>query len=422
MKVLVIGGGGREHAIVWKLARSPRAPVIYCAPGNGGIGEIARLVDIQADEVDRLLAFAREERIDLTVVGPELPLSMGLVDRFQEAGLKVFGPRRRAAQIETSKVFCKELLLKYDIPTAKAEVAEGVDAARRLLGKRSLPVVIKAEGLAAGKGVVVAATREEADCGLNELSGLGEAARRILIEDFLSGEEMSFLVLTDGEKALPLGTARDYKRVFDGDQGPNTGGMGTLSPSPLIGEDLKREILTRIIRPTLTGLAREGEPYRGVLYAGLMLTSRGPMVLEFNARFGDPETQVILPRLQSDLLELMDIVAGGGLPSSIEWRPDAAVCVVAAAKGYPGTYRKGDEIEGLDRVDQSEGLVVFHSGTSRREGRWMTRGGRVLGVTALGGGVGEARERAYAAIRQIRFEGMHYRRDIGLTKAGRNIA
>ncbi|HET6370508.1 MAG TPA: phosphoribosylamine--glycine ligase, partial [Nitrospiria bacterium] len=362
------------------------------------------------------------EGIDLTVVGPELPLSMGLVDRFQEAGLKTFGPRRMAARIETSKVFCKELLLKYDVPTARAEVAEGIDAARRLLDRRPLPLVIKAEGLAAGKGVVVAATREEADRGLDELSGLGEASRRILIEDFLSGEEMSFLVLTDGERALPLGTARDYKRVFDGDQGPNTGGMGTLSPSPLIGQDLEEVILKRIIGPTLRGLSREGEPYRGVLYAGLMLTSQGPMVLEYNARFGDPETQVILPRLQSDLLALMEQVAGGGLPSTIDWRSEASVCVVAAAKGYPGPYRKGDEIEGLDQVGQSEGLFVFHAGTYRQNEKWLTRGGRVLGVTALGNGMEKARERAYAAIRQIRFEGMHYRRDIGLTKSGQTIA
>jgi phosphoribosylamine--glycine ligase len=415
MKVLVIGGGGREHAIVWKFAQAKPAPEIFCAPGNGGIGEIAQLVEIQANELDRLLGFAKEKRIDLTVVGPEIPLSMGLVDRFQREGLNVFGPRQKAARIESSKIFCKELLLKYDIPTARAEVAEGIEAARRILERHPLPAVIKADGLAAGKGVVVATTRPEAEEGLRELSGIGEAAHRILIEDFLVGEEMSFLVVTDGEKAFPLGTARDYKRVYDGDRGPNTGGMGSISPSPRMTPSLEKEILEKIIRPTLRGLAREGESYQGVLYAGLMLTDRGPKVLEFNARFGDPETQAILPRLDVDLLEVMDHVARGEMPAMLRCRTETAVCVVAASKGYPGSYAKGEEIHGLDRIASSHDRVLFHAGTVRRDGRWLTQGGRVLGATALGRDIKEARERAYALLQQVRFEGMHYRKDIGLT-------
>jgi phosphoribosylamine--glycine ligase len=290
------------------------------------------------------------------------------------------------------------------------------------LERRSLPVVIKAEGLAAGKGVVVASSREEVERGLQELSGLGEAARRILIEDFLAGEEMSFLVLTDGERVLPLGTARDYKRVYDRDQGPNTGGMGALSPSPLFTASLEKEILEKIVRPTLEGLAREGERYQGVLYAGLMVTDRGPKVLEFNARFGDPETQVILPRLDSDLLEIMDQVARGEMPATLRWRSEPAVCVVAAAKGYPGPYSKGEEILGLDRVSQTRDQVLFHAGTARRAGKWLTQGGRVLGATALGRQIAEARERAYALLQQVWFEGMHYRKDICLNASGRAVA
>lgn len=420
MKVLVIGGGGREHALVWSLSRAQPAPTLFCAPGNGGIGETARLVDIQPNELDRLLEFAKREGIDLTVIGPEIPLAEGLVDRFEQEGLKVFGPRKRAARIESSKVFCKELLLKYGIPTAKSDVAEGVESARRVLGKRSLPVVIKAEGLAAGKGVVVATTEAEAQQGLEAMSKMGNAAHRILLEDFLVGEELSFLVLTDGERVLPLGTARDYKRVFDADKGPNTGGMGALSPSPIMSESLEQAVLEKIIKPTLKAIAQEGDPYQGVLYAGLMITRDGPQVLEFNARFGDPETQVILPRLVSNLLEVMDQVASKSLPTQLRWRTqESALCIVATAKGYPGDYPKGDTIRGLEHLAETKDLMVFHAGTSRQNGGWRTQGGRVLGVTALGQGIEEARKQAYGTMEQIHFDGMHYRKDIGLTVSDR---
>jgi len=418
MKVLVVGGGGREHAIVWKLAQGKPPPTLYCAPGNGGICELAREVPIAPQEVDRLLSFAKEEGIELTIVGPEIPLFLGLVDRFQGAGLKVFGPRREAARIETSKAFCKELLLQQGIPTAGARVAEGLDAARRALQSRSFPVVIKADGLAAGKGVVVARSQAEALRGLDELEGLGEASQTILIEDFLEGEEMSFLVLTDGEQALPIGTARDHKRLLDADRGPNTGGMGALSPSPQISESLQEQILRQVILPTLRGIAAKAVPYQGVLYAGLMLTKEGPKVLEFNARFGDPETQAILFRLDSNLLEVLDQVAHGGLPRLLQWRPSSwTVCVVAAAKGYPEGYANGAQISGLDDAAALENLVVFHAGTRREGKQFFTAGGRVLGVTGRGPSIGEARKAAYGGIGRIRFDGMQFRTDIGIRGA-----
>ena len=412
MKVLVIGAGGREHALVWKIAQSPRIRELYCAPGNPGMASLAKLVPIAVDEVEKLLAFAKEKRIDLTVVGPELPLSLGIVDRFESEGLRIFGPRRAAAEIETSKVVSKMLMQKYQIPTAAAEVVTLEEAYRRISSLK-MPIVLKVEGLAAGKGVVIAQDQKEAKEGLDAFREMGEAARRIILEEYLEGVEATFFVITDGATALPLASAQDHKRVFDGDRGPNTGGMGAISPTPRVTPEIESAVMERIIHPTLRGLAAEGRPYRGVLYAGLMLTSSGPHVLEFNARWGDPETQAVLPRLKSDWVDVMEAALDHRLDRmQLEWREASSVCVVLASEGYPGPYQKGEVISGLDRTDLPDTLV-FHAGTGRRGDEWVTQGGRVLGVTALGQTVADARQRAYQTVDRISFRGMHYRRDIG---------
>lgn len=412
MKILVIGAGGREHALVWKIAQSPRVRELYCAPGNPGIETLAKIVPIAVDEIEKLLAFAKEKQIDLTVVGPELPLSLGIVDRFEAEGLRIFGPHRAAAQIETSKVFSKTLMQKYQIPTADAEVVTP-ERAYEMLPHLPMPIVLKVEGLAAGKGVVIARDQKEAKEGLDGFKAMGEAAGRIILERFLEGVEATFFVITDGEKALPLASAQDHKRVFDEDRGPNTGGMGAISPTPRITPKMESMVMERIITPTLRGLAAEGSPYRGVLYAGLMLTSSGPHVLEFNARWGDPETQAVLPRLKSDWVDVMEAAIDHRLDRiQLEWREESSVCVVVASEGYPGSYRKGEIISGLDQTNLPDTLV-FHAGTGRQGEAWVTQGGRVLGVTALGQSVAEARRRAYQAVDRISFRGMHYRRDIG---------
>ena len=417
MKVLVIGGGGREHALVWKIAQSPMVGKIFCAPGNPGTAELAENVDIAVDDLPGLLAFARDQGIGLTVVGPELPLSMGLVDLFEEHGLKVFGARKNAAIIEASKAFSKDLMQKYHVPTAAYGVFTKVEPAVSFIDQTGIPIVIKADGLAAGKGVIIAQSREEAVAAVTDmLSGnaFGAAGSRVVVEEFLKGEEASFLAFTDGVRIIPLASAQDHKAVFDGDLGPNTGGMGAYSPAPVVTAAIHEKAMAEVMRRTVDGMAAEGRPYRGVLYAGLMIDGGQVKTLEFNARFGDPECQPLLMRMKSDIVPILLAVAAGDLTGvEIEWHDKAAVCVVLAAGGYPGDYQKGDLIAGLDQAGKIEDLVVFHAGTRSAEQGVVTNGGRVLGVTALGDTVPEAIERAYRAVSLISWPGMHCRRDIG---------
>ena len=417
MKVLVIGGGGREHALVWKIAQSPMVGKIFCAPGNPGTAELAENVDIAVDDLPGLLAFAKDQEIGLTVVGPELPLSMGLVDLFEEHGLKVFGARKNAAIIEASKAFSKDLMQKYHVPTAAYGVFTKVEPAVSFIDQTGIPIVIKADGLAAGKGVIIAQSREEAVAAVTDmLSGnaFGAAGSRVVVEEFLKGEEASFLAFTDGVRIIPLASAQDHKAVFDGDLGPNTGGMGAYSPAPVVTAAIHEKAMAEVMRRTVDGMAAEGRPYRGVLYAGLMIDGGQVKTLEFNARFGDPECQPLLMRMKSDIVPILLAVAAGDLTGvEIEWHDKAAVCVVLAAGGYPGDYQKGDLIAGLDQAGKIEDLVVFHAGTRSAEQGVVTNGGRVLGVTALGDTVPEAIERAYRAVSLISWPGMHCRRDIG---------
>ncbi len=417
MKVLVIGSGGREHALVWKIAQSPLVEKVYCAPGNPGTARIGENVDIKGDDLEGLLAFCRKEAIGLTVVGPELPLSLGIVDLFEENGLKIFGARKNAALIESSKAFAKDLMKKYHVPTAAYEVFEQIEPAVKFIDRLGVPIVVKADGLAAGKGVIVAGTRDEAVAAVTDmLSGnaFGEAGSRVVIEEFLTGEEASFLAFTDGRNIIPLVSAQDHKAVFDGDKGPNTGGMGAYSPAPVVTQSIHERVMAEVMRRTVDGMAAEGRPYLGVLYAGLMIDGDNIKTLEFNARFGDPECQPLLMRMKSDIVPLLLGVAQGEIGGmEIEWHDRAAVCVVMAAEGYPGTYRKGDEIKGLEVAAKMEELVVFHAGTAVKAGKTVTAGGRVLGVTALGTTVTEAIERAYHGVAAISWEGVHYRRDIG---------
>jgi phosphoribosylamine--glycine ligase len=417
MKILVIGGGGREHALVWKIAQSPLVKKVYCAPGNPGIGQLAENVPIGVDDLPGLLAFARREHIDLTVVGPELPLSLGIVDLFEEYGLKIFGARRNAALIEASKAFSKDLMKKYHVPTAAYEVFTDVEPAIAFIDRLGTPIVIKADGLAAGKGVIIAQTRDEAvEAVTDMLSGnaFGEAGSRVVIEEFLKGEEASFLAFTDGKNIIPLASAQDHKAVFDGDTGPNTGGMGAYSPAPVVTPAIHEKAMAEVMRRTVDGMAAEGRPYRGVLYAGLMIDGDQVKTLEFNARFGDPECQPLLMRMKSDIVPILLAVAEGDISRiTIEWHDQAAVCVVMASGGYPGEYRKGDAIRGLDAAAQIPDVVVFHAGTAFRGEATVTSGGRVLGVTALGGTVRAAIERAYQGVAAISWDGVHYRKDIG---------
>jgi phosphoribosylamine--glycine ligase len=417
MKVLVVGGGGREHALVWKIAQSPLVEKIYCAPGNPGIADLAENLPIKVDELDRLLEFARREGIDLTVVGPEQPLSLGIVDLFEKHGLKVFGPRKNAAIIEASKAFSKDLMQKYNVPTAAYGVFTEIGAAEDFIDRTGIPIVIKADGLAAGKGVIIAQSREEAVGAVTDmLSGnaFGAAGSRVVIEEFLTGEEASFLAITDGKNIIPLASAQDHKAIFDGDQGPNTGGMGAYSPAPVVTQAVHDNAMQQVLRRAIDGMAAEGRPYRGVLYAGLMVTGDQVKTLEFNARFGDPECQPLLMRMKSDIVPVLLAVAEGDLSGvTIEWHDKAAVCVVMAAEGYPGDYRKGDEINGLQETAELDDVYVFHAGTAMKEGRCVTNGGRVLGVTALGDTVQAAIERAYAGVDRINWTGAQFRRDIG---------
>ncbi len=415
MRILVIGRGGREHAIVWALNKSPKVSKLYCAPGNGGIAALAECVPIQELQFEQISAFAKEQAIDLVVVAPDDPLSEGLVDHLEEQGIPAFGPRANAAIIEGSKVFTKDLLKKYNIPTAAYETFDEYEPALAYLRKQSAPIVIKADGLAAGKGVTVARTLEEAEKALRDImvdKVFGASGSRVVIEEFLTGQEMSLLAFVDGHTVRPMVPSQDHKPVFDHDKGPNTGGMGTYSPLPHIPESVVQEAIETIVKPTAEAMVKEGRPFKGVLYAGLILTPQGTKTIEFNARFGDPETQVILPRLKTDLLDIFLAVVNGTLADQpIEWSDEAAVCVIVASGGYPGSYAKGLPIRGLEDVRDA---LVFHAGTALQDGQVVTNGGRVLGITGMGRTIAEARERAYANADRIRFEGKHYRTDIAM--------
>jgi len=417
MKILVIGSGGREHALVWKIAQSKRVQKIFCAPGNAGIAELATCVPIGAVEIEKLIQFAKNEAIDLTVVGPEAPLSMGIVDIFQKKGLKIFGATRKAAEIEYSKSFAKSLMNQYGIPTAESKAFTRHDKAAAHIRKAAFPLVVKADGLAAGKGVIICQTVDEALDALKLVMldlAFGEAGKKVIVEEFLVGEEASFLAFTDGKTVLPLPSSQDHKAVFDNDEGPNTGGMGAYSPAPVVDEYLHRRIMEEVMIPTVNAMAAEGRPYKGVLYAGLMIDHDKIKVLEFNARFGDPEAQPLLIRLKNDIIDIMDAVIEGRLDQCrLDIDERASVCVVMASGGYPGVYSKRFPIYGLDDARKIRNVIVFHSGTASVEGSVFTNGGRVLGVTALGDSVKEAIATAYQAISKITWEGVHYRRDIG---------
>jgi phosphoribosylamine---glycine ligase len=416
MKVLVIGSGGREHALVWKLRQSPRVSHIYCAPGNGGICEEAECVAADIKSLPSLISVAAQLQPDLTVIGPELPLTLGVVDEFNRRGWRIFGPSQAAAQLEASKSFAKQFLQRHHIPTAPYAICNSPEEVRDALGHFHTPVVVKADGLAAGKGVVIAKTKDEAIAVAGEmLSGkmLGQAGARVILEECLQGDELSFLVFSDGERVAPLVAAQDHKRLDDGDTGPNTGGMGAYSSPAIIDDKMRDWLVNHIARPVVAGMKAEGNEFKGVLYCGLMMTARGPMVLEFNCRFGDPETQPILMRLESDLVEAIEASIEGRISEGdFRWSNDASVCVVMASGGYPGTFDSGKKIGGLEQAAAMPGSKVFHAGTTRRDASYYTSGGRVLGVTARASDLGSAVKRVYEAVSVIGFEGAHYRKDI----------
>jgi phosphoribosylamine--glycine ligase len=416
MKVLVIGGGGREHALVWKLRQSSRVTEIFCAPGNGGISDEARCFPVEQKSVDSRVALADQLRPDLTIIGPELPLQLGVVDEFTRRGWPVFGPTKAAARLETSKSFAKEFMQRHRIPTAHYAICTSSAEVKDALSRFSAPVVVKADGLAAGKGVVMCKNKDEATAAAAEmLSGkmVGEAGARVVIEECLQGDEISFLVLSDGERVAALVAAQDHKRVGDGDTGPNTGGMGAYSFRALLDDQMTQWLLHHVAQPVVDGMKAEGAEYKGILYCGLMMTARGPMVLEFNCRFGDPETQPILMRMDSDLIEAIEAsIEGRVSDGDFRWSQDASVCVVMASGGYPGTIEVGKRISGLDEAGMVEGVKVFHAGTSTRDGAYYTSGGRVLGVTGRAADLKSAVDRAYEAAAKIKFDGAHYRKDI----------
>jgi phosphoribosylamine---glycine ligase len=417
MKILVIGSGGREHALIWKIKQSPAVSNIYCAPGSAAIGELAESVAIGSEEIEKLTDFVYREKIDLTVVGPELPLTLGIADSFAARGLKIFGPNRAAAQLEGSKAFAKEILRENDIPTATFGIFTDAPPAKQYIAQQPPPYVVKADGLAAGKGVLICGTRADAEFAIEEIlarKSFGKAGEKLIIEEFLEGEEASFMALTDGDHILPLASSQDHKRVFDNDQGPNTGGMGAYSPAPVLTAVIHQVILNDILNPLLAGLKNRGILYQGIIYVGLMVTKSGPKVLEFNARFGDPECQPIMMRLKSDIVPLFEATLDGKL-SEVEatWHSDAAASVVLCSTGYPGAYETGKEIHGLDKLKHWKHGFVFHAGTANVGGRWVTAGGRVLGVTARGTSIATALNNVYGAVSEISWEGMHYRKDIG---------
>jgi len=417
MKVLVVGGGGREHALCWAIARSPLCEALYCAPGNAGIANVASCVDVAAEDTEGIVAFAVKTGIDFVVVGPEAPLVAGMVDRLAEIGIRAFGPSARAVTIEGSKGFMKDLCARYGIPSAAYGRFDEPEAAKEFIHRHGAPIVVKADGLAAGKGVIICRNVNEAFAAVDHImveSAFGDAGAEVVIEEFMVGEEASFFALVDGTRAVPLASAQDHKAVFDGDEGPNTGGMGSYSPAPVITKDLAATVMDKIIEPTVAAMAAEGRTYRGLLYAGLMITADGPRVLEFNARFGDPECQPLVMRLKSDLLPALVASAEGHLDDwQPEWHDDAALLVVMATEGYPGYYPKGSEIRGLDQAESLDGVVVFHAGTRAEDGRVLADGGRVLGVTARAPNVAEAQALAYRAADLIDWPQGFCRRDIG---------
>jgi len=419
MKILVVGNGGREHALVWKIRQSPLVKEVYCAPGNAGIAGIADCVPIDTSNIIEVADFAQTISADLTVVGPELPMVLGIADEFQRRGMAIFCPTRVAAEIEGSKAFAREFMNRHQIPSPRYAIASSPEEAEQMIKKSDLgyPVVLKVDGLAAGKGVVVAHDKKEAKAAAAEMMSdkkFGTAGAKLVFEEFLPGDEVSFLVFSDGARVVPMVSVQDHKRVLDNDEGPNTGGMGTVSPSTSLSLDVHKQIMQEIILPTVAGLATEGRKYQGVLYAGLMITEKGPRVLEFNARFGDPETQTIMARMRSDIVPILQGVAEGHLKETkIDWAKEAAACIVVASRGYPDAPETGQEIHGLDALAGESDVTVFHAATAKRDGKVVTVGGRVLGVTALGANLDAAVERAYQAVRKIRFDGMHYRKDIG---------
>jgi phosphoribosylamine--glycine ligase len=425
VKVLVIGSGGREHALAWRISKSPRVEKIFCAPGNGGTRLVGENVPLPETDIAGLAGFAEGEKIDLTVVGPEVPLTMGLADEFERRGLRVFGPSKKAAEIEGSKVFAKEFMARHRIPTGRFKVTDDFEQAKKILasGEFGFPVVVKADGLAAGKGVVVCPTQKRAEETAGEMlvqKKFGAAGRRIVIEEFLRGLEVSFIVVTDGMRVQPLVTAMDHKAAYDGDKGPNTGGMGAISPSPLMTEKLFKDVMTTVITPAVTRLLEEGRKFKGVLYAGLMITDEGPRVLEFNGRFGDPETQPQMVRLESDLVDLLEAAIDGDiLKADVRWSAKPSGCVVVASGGYPLHYEKGKVITGLDEAEKAPGVTVFHAGTKFENGQNLTTGGRVLGVCASEDTLAATMAKIYEACGKIRFEAMYYRRDIGAIKEAR---
>ena len=418
MRILLIGGGGREHALAWKLVQSPKVEKLFAAPGNPGMALLQKCecINLNVDDLEGVADYAEEQSIDLTVVGPEAPLVAGLADVFKRRGLPVFGPSKDAAQLEGSKAFSKELMAKYNIPTAFFKICEDIETAKAYVEEKGAPIVVKADGLAAGKGVVVAMTKQEALDAIDEMMGdhkFGAAGARLVLEEYMEGEEASLLAFTDGKTVVPMIAAQDHKRVFDGDEGPNTGGMGTYAPAPVMTDVLRLKATELILKPVVEAMAKEGMPYQGCLYAGLMIKGDSVKVVEFNCRFGDPETQVVLPLLDGDLAEIMLACATGTLDKAeVAWYNKAAVCVVMASGGYPESYEKGKEITGLAAAEEDKDVVVFHAGTKEAEGKIVTSGGRVLGVTALDSSIRAARDRAYAAVEKIAFEKNFYRKDI----------
>lgn len=420
MKVLIVGGGGREHAIAWKISQSPKVSRLYCAPGNGGIASLAQCVPIKAMDIEGIVEFAKSEGIDLVVVAPDDPLAAGMVDALESAGIRAFGPNKAAAEIESSKVFSKNLMKKYGIPTAAYEVFGNDSDALDYLRTCSYPTVIKADGLALGKGVIIANDFEEAQDAVRSIMSdkiFGNAGNRVVIEEFLTGTEVSILTFTDGETLVPMISSQDHKRALDDDMGPNTGGMGTFSPSRIYTDEVDEWCMKNIFMPTIDAMRKEGRRFKGVLYFGLILTADGPKVLEYNARFGDPETQVVLPHLKTDIIDIFEAIIDERLADvNIEWDNRSAVCVILASGGYPGKYRTGLEITGIEEAEKDPSVTVFHAGTKLEAGKYYTAGGRVLGVTAVADTIDDARAKAYAAVGKINFEGMHYRKDIGIKK------
>ncbi|HEY7535820.1 MAG TPA: phosphoribosylamine--glycine ligase [Thermodesulfobacteriota bacterium] len=417
MKVLVIGSGGREHALCWKIKQSPLVSAVYCAPGNAGISRHAECVDIKTTDIEGLVRFARAEEIGLTVVGPEFPLALGIVNRFEKEELRIFGPRKEAAEIESSKIFSKNLMKKYNIPTAFFSTFNDFEEAVRWVKEVKPPLVVKADGLTGGKGAMVCKTEKEAFDAIDAMINgkvFGDAGERVIIEEFLEGEEASFLVFTDGETVIPLESSQDHKALLDNDQGPNTGGMGAYSPAPVVTPAVHRRIMEEVMIPTVNALKEEDRKYKGVLYAGVMIKDGEPKVLEFNCRFGDPEAQPLLTRMKSDMVPLLLAVVDERLSGkTIEWRSEASVCVVMVSRGYPGDYRKDLEINGLKEVESMENIHVFHSGTAFQNGKYVTDGGRVIGITSLGKTVSDAIDTAYNAVREVKCESLYYRTDIG---------